>query len=109
MLRSFVKRFGSVSVEDRASEGFAFDRVSVDTTSAVTPGENKLKFTGAGFAKNRNRTVAETALATVVFDLANNLGGVFFAVSLEKNFANHRVLIIVEEVANTLLRDVPVV
>ena len=75
----------------------------------MTTGEDELEFPLARCAEDRDRRVAETGLAAVVCHLIEDGLGIFLAVGLEENLAHHRILVGVEETADALLGDVPVV
>ena len=109
VIGAFVETLRGVTVEDRSAKGLARDRVAVDAAGAVTTGEDELEFPRARFAEDRDRRIAEAGLAAVVRYLIEDGLGIFLAVGLEENLAHHRILVGVEETADALLGDVPVV
>src|SRR5436190_23082586 len=75
----------------------------------MASGQNEFKFSCARLAKERDRTGAETCLATVVNHLLHHFVGVFGAVQAKENLADHLLLVLREKIRQLLVHDMPVV
>lgn len=106
----FIEALGSVAVEDGAAEGCAFLAVAIAAAGAVAAGEDELELTGAGLAEERDGGAAKAAVAFVVLiELTLDFGFVFVAVEFVEDLAHEFLLVGLEDVADFLRGDVPVV
>ena len=96
MVGFFGEASGCVAIENRSSEGGAFDRVAVATPGGVASGENELEFSASRFSEEGDGTAVEPS---VLFDLLMHEFGVFFAVQSEEYLFDHRLLILGKEIA----------
>src|SRR5690606_33543573 len=105
-----IKPLGGVAVKNRATEGDTGLAVAVAAARAVAAREHELELAAARFAEEGDRGAGETAVAgVVVVELAPDLLLVLLAVQAVEDLAHQVLLVRVEQVAQALGHDVPVV
>ena len=110
VLRAFIEALRGVSIKDRTAKCDACIAVAITTTGAVTTREYELKFARARCAEETNGGTRETAVTLVVLiELTPYFRLVLITVQTIKNLSHKVLLIFVQDIADGLFCDVPVI
>lgn len=110
MSGAFIEALRGVTIEDRAAESRARLAVAIATACTMTAGEDEFGLPTAGSAEDGDGGAGESAVAFVVLiELAPDFLLIFLAVQLIEHLADEILLVGLEDLAETLRPDVPVV